>query len=57
MGEIKTPPALLTDSDGYEYIIFEEDHTLSDFIRYLLTQTDREELKYLVESVDAESKT
>jgi hypothetical protein len=57
MGEIKTPPALLTDSDGYEYVIFDEDHTLSDFIRYLLTQTDREELKYLVESVDAESKT
>lgn len=57
MGEIKTPPAILTNIDGFEYIIFDEYHTLSDFIRYLLTQTDREELKYLVENVDAESKT
>ncbi len=53
MSEIKRSPFFVCVGEK-EYTAFDEEHTLSDFIRYLLTQVDREEILYLAAHVDAE---
>lgn len=52
MSEIKCLPSVTKDINGDDIVAFDADHTLSDIIRYLLTQTDRDELRYLIEHVE-----
>ena len=54
MSEVLTPllelpsgGSFTNDTDDVAYIIT-EDHTISDILRYLLTQTDAEEIEYLL---------
>lgn len=53
MSEIKRKPYLV-EVAAEQYAAFDEDHTLADFVRYLLTQTSREELQQLVMESDHE---
>jgi DNA-directed RNA polymerase subunit L len=52
VSEIKRLPLITYDADGDEIVTFDADHTLRDVFRWLLTQTDRDELLYLAGDVD-----
>ena len=46
--ELPSGGSFTNDTDDAAYIIT-EDHTISDILRYLLTQTDAEEIEYLTQ--------
>ena len=47
MSEVRRKPIETEDDDGLTYISFDDDHTIRDIIRYLLsTGADAEELHY-----------
>lgn len=47
MSEVRLKPIVTEDTDGDPVIIFTEDHTIRDILRYLLsTGVDAEELIY-----------
>lgn len=54
--EIKKELIKLEEGDPYvagpdEYVIT-EDHTISDILRFCISQTDKEEVTYLLETMD-----
>jgi hypothetical protein len=51
MAEIKKEPEVMLDVNGDEIVMFTMNHTIADFIRYLLKDTSRDELLWLVKTV------
>lgn len=49
MGEIKRDPYVEHTPLGETLVCFDEDHTLADIVRYLLTQGDVDDILYLIE--------
>lgn len=51
MAETKRQPQIFMNATGPETIIFDENHTINDFLRYLLLQSTRQELIQLIKDV------
>lgn len=56
MAEIKKAPITFEDTEGHEFVAFDENHSHADIIRYVVDDVGSEEAHEILDIIDKETK-